>query len=223
MDTGTRARIILQTLQRSLDMPKIASHGDPFQTLVTTIISQNTADVNTRRAYENLSARFEITPKALADAPKSQIEACIRVGGLYQSKAKTIQAASRTILEKFQGTMQPILSMPLEEARRALLEIPGVGPKTADVVLLFSADRPTIPVDTHVNRVSRRLGLALADGGYEMVRLSLQSLFEPKDYLAVHLLLIALGRKYCRAQRPLCAKCPVNVYCPSSCAGGSGC
>lgn len=109
--------------------------------------------------------------------------------------------------------------MPLEEARKALMELPGVGPKTADVVLLFSANQPTIPVDTHVNRVSKRLGLAPAKGSYEEVRLSLQSLFEPKDYLAVHLLLIAHGRTYCKAIKPRCANCPVNAYCPSKSLG----
>ncbi len=92
--------------------------------------------------------------------------------------------------------------------------------KTADVVLLFSANQPTVPVDTHVNRVSKRLGLAPANGGYEEVRLSLQRQFEPKDYLAVHLLLIALGRKYCKARQPFCPQCPVNAYCPSSGLGG---
>jgi endonuclease-3 len=107
------------------------------------------------------------------------------------------------------------LSLPLDEARKTLTEMPGVGPKTADVVLLFSANKPTVPVDTHVNRVAKRLGLAPANGGYEEVRLSLQSLFDAKDYLAVHLLLIAHGRKYCKARQPLCPQCPVNAYCPS--------
>jgi len=107
------------------------------------------------------------------------------------------------------------LSLPLAQTREILMEMPGVGPKTADVVLLFSANQPTIPVDTHVNRVSKRLGLAPKDGGYEEVRLALQQRFEPKDYLAVHLLLIALGRKFCKARKPLCPDCPVNSHCPT--------
>jgi endonuclease-3 len=155
----------------------------------------------------------------LANAPLSQVESCLHVGGLYKSKAKTIQAISKIILENFKGSLAPILALPLQEARNALMELPGVGPKTADVVLLFSENQPTIPVDTHVNRVSKRLGLAPADGGYEEARLSLQSLFEPKDYLAVHLLLIALGRKYCKARKPRCPNCPVNTYCPSNSLG----
>jgi endonuclease-3 len=95
------------------------------------------------------------------------------------------------------------------------LTLPGVGPKTADVVLLFSAGKSTIPVDTHVNRISKRLGFSSAKADYEEVRASLQSLYAPEDFLAVHLLLIMLGRKYCRALRPVCIQCPVSNLCPS--------
>ena len=210
------AATILQKLRDKEAVPKfVEPKNDPFKTLVVTIISQNTADRNTQRAFENLSTQFEVTPQALSKAQTSAIEACLHVGGLYKSKAKTIQAVSKIVLEKFHGSLKPVLSLPLEEARKTLMELPGVGPKTADVVLLFAANQPTIPVDTHVNRVSKRLGLAQANGGYEDVRLSLQLLFDPKDYLAVHLLLIAHGRKYCKAQRPRCHECPVNTYCPS--------
>ena len=201
-------------------MPRLVKPKvDPFETLIGTIISQNTADINTERAFEALSKQFEITPQALANAETAQIEACLHVAGLYQAKAKAIQAASKIIIEKFGGSLAPVLSLPLDEARRTLMELPGVGPKTADVVLLFSANQPTIPVDTHVNRVSKRLGLAPANGDYDAVRLRLQSLFEPKDYLAVHLLLIAHGRKTCKAQRPRCHGCPVYDYCPSNSLG----
>lgn len=191
------------------------SKDDPFKTLIVTIISQNTADRNTARAFENLSKRFEITPEALANAETSQIEACLRTAGLYKNKAKTIKHVSKAIIENLHGTLTPILALPLEEARKALMQFPGIGPKTADVVLLFSAKQPTIPVDTHVNRVSKRLGFAPATGDYETVRENLQLLYKPGDYLAVHVLLIAHGRKYCKAKRPLCAQCPVNMHCPS--------
>ena len=211
---------ILQILQDTIVVPKLVKpKNDPFETLVITIISQNTADTNTARAFENLSKQFEVTPQALSQAETSKVEACLHVGGLYKSKAKTIQTVSKIILEKFHGSLKPILSLPLEEARKTLMELPGVGPKTADVVLLFSANQPTIPMDTHVNRVSKRLGLAPANGGYEEVRSSLQSLFDPKDYLAVHLLLIAHGRKTCKARHPRCHECPVYDYCPSNYLG----
>ena len=216
MVVKAQAGTILQILHDTLALPTLVkSKSDPFETLIVTIISQNTADRNTQRAFENLSKHFEITPEALAKAEGTAIEECLKVGGLYRSKTKTIQSVSRIILENFGGSLKPVLSLPLEEARKVLIKMPGVGPKTADVVLLFSANQPTIPVDTHVNRVSKRLGLAPERGNYEVVRLSLQTLYSPKDYLAVHLLLIAHGRQYCKARHPLCQKCPVNTYCPS--------
>lgn len=211
-----RAEKILRTLRKTFKLPKwISSERDPFKTLITTIISQNTADRNTARAFEKLSKRFEIKPEVLANAEIRQLEECLKVAGLYKNKAKTIRKVSRVILEKFHGDLKSVLSLSFEEARESLMQLPGVGPKTADVVLLFCAEKPTIPVDTHVNRVSKKLGLAPANGDYETIRKSLQSLYNPEDYLAVHLLLISLGRKYCRARKPLCKQCPVNSLCPS--------
>jgi endonuclease-3 len=211
-----RAATVLQILRETFAMPKwTKAQCDPFETLIVTVISQNTADRNTARAFERLSNRFEIKPEVLANAETSSIEDALKTAGLYRNKAKTIKQVSTIILEKFHGSVQPILALPLEEARKPLIQMPGVGPKTADVVMLFSAKQPTIPVDTHVNRVSKRLGFAPANGDYETVRKSLQSLYEQRDYLAVHLLLIAHGRRYCKARRPLCRQCPVNMHCPS--------
>jgi len=213
---GNRAEETLQILRKTFTMPKwIASTRDPFRTLIVTIISQNTNDRNTAKAFERLSKLFQITPEALANAETSQIEECLKVAGLYRNKAKTIKQLSKIVLEKFHGNIKPILSLPFEEARKTLLQLPGVGPKTADVVLLFCSEKPTIPIDTHVNRVAKRLGLAPANGDYETVRKSLQSLYDPKDYLAAHVLLILLGRRYCKARNPLCKQCPVNMLCPS--------
>jgi len=211
-----RAAKVLQILRQTLVLPEwVNSKRDPFETLVVTIISQNTADRNTARAFEQLLKRFEISPEVLAKAQTSQLEQCLRVAGLYKNKAKAIKQVSKIILKKYHGKLESVLSLPLEDARKTLLQFPGVGPKTADVVLLFSARQPTLPVDTHVNRVSKRIGFAPVDGDYESVRGSLQSLYEPKDYLALHLLLIAHGRRYCRARNPLCDECPVNALCPS--------
>jgi endonuclease-3 len=211
-----RATIVLRILRQEFTLPKwVKQQRDPFETMVTTVLSQNTADKNTARAFEALSKRFEITPDALAKAELGDIEDAIKVSGLYKSKAKTIRQAAITVLEKYHGTLKPILSLPLEEARKTLIQFPGVGPKTADVVLLFSVSQPTIPVDTHVNRVAKRLEFAPAKGDYEAVRKSLQALYKPRQYLTVHLLLIAHGRRYCKARKPLCNECPVNTYCPS--------
>jgi endonuclease-3 len=214
--TERRAEEILEIMRRTFTMPKWPSpKRDLFKTLIVTIISQNTADRNTTRAFENLSKHFRITPEALANARTDQIEDCLKPAGLYRTKAKTIKLVSKIMLEKHHGNLEFILSMSFEDARKALMDFPGVGPKTADVVLLFSAEKSTIPVDTHVERTSKRLGLASANGDYETVRKSLQSLYDPKDYLTVHVLLISHGRKYCTARNPLCKQCPVNALCPS--------
>ena len=213
---GKRAATILKILREEFEMPKWTKEKlDPFETLIVTIISQNTTDINTKRAFGQLSKRFEIKPEVLANAETSQIEENLRTAGLYRSKSKTVKEVSSIILEKFQGSIHPILSLPLEEARNTFIQMPGVGPKTADVVLLFSAAQPTIPVDTHVNRVSKRLGFAPSNGDYETVRTSLQALYEQHDYLTVHVLLIAHGRRYCKARQPLCKQCPLMTHCPS--------
>jgi endonuclease-3 len=183
--------------------------------MIITIISQNTSDKNAEKAFERLSQKFPITPQALAGAEVSEIEECLKPAGLYRNKAKVIKEVSELILKEFGGDLKTVLALPLEEARRTLMGLPGVGPKTADVLLLFSAGKPTIPVDTHIRRVSKRLGLAPADGDYEDTRRSLQLLYEPDDYMAVHILLILLGREYCKARNPKCSRCPVSALCPS--------
>ena len=141
-----RAAVVLQILRENFAMPKwTEAKRDPFETLIVTIISQNTADRNTARAFERLSKRFEIKPEALAKAETSQIEEALRVGGLYRNKAKTIKTVSRIILEQFHGSVQPILSLPLEEARKTLMALPGIGPKTADVTCSFPQTSPRFP------------------------------------------------------------------------------
>lgn len=215
--TEERAAKILAVLRKAFTMPKwVYSKKDPFETLITTIISQNTADRNTAKAFEKLSKHFQITPEVLANAETKKIEECLKTAGLYRNKANRIKQVSKIISEKFHGNLDEILSLPFEEARKTLIQLPGVGPKTADVVLLFCSKNPTIPVDTHVNRVARRLGLAPLVGDYECVRESLQSLYKPTDYMNVHVLLILLGRKYCKAKKPLCAQCVLNALCPKA-------
>jgi len=217
MDKRDRANKILKVLKENYSLSEwTVSKKEVFQTLIRTVLSQATNDRNRDRAYKNLSEKYAITPKTLATANVIEIESAIRVGGLHRNKSKKIKELSKVILERFNGSLDFLYSKPLKEARSMLMSIPGVGPKTADVVLLFSADKPTVPVDTHVNRVSRRLGLAPLKGGYEDIRKSLESLYSPKDYLAVHLLLIILGRMCCRARNPNHKSCPVQFLCPTA-------
>jgi endonuclease-3 len=214
MLTTAQMEEILKILKLTVAVPSLVKEkNDPFETLIITIISQNTTDKNTDTAFTRLKHRFKITPKSLVDANTAQIEECIKPAGLYKNKTCTIQAVSKIIQEKYSGSLNAILALPLEEARKILTDMSGVGPKTADVVLLFSAQKPTIPVDTHVNRVSKRLGIAPKIGDYEVVRLNLQKLFAESDYLFAHQLLIGHGRQFCKAQKPRCDSCPINSYC----------
>ncbi|MDR2719667.1 MAG: endonuclease III [Nitrososphaerota archaeon] len=209
-----QAKEMLNILRQTVAVPSLVkAKSNPFETLIITIISQNTADKNTTIAYTRLKQHFQITPKNMSEANPLQIEDCIKPAGLCKSKTCTIQTASKVIHEKYGDSMDAILALPLIEARKNLTDISGVGPKTADVVLLFSAQKPTIPVDTHVNRVSKRLGIVSKTGNYEAVRSSLQKLFTETDYLDAHQLLIGHGRQFCKAQKPLCISCPIINYC----------
>jgi len=211
-----RANKILKVLRKEFELPNWREkERDPFETLVVTVISQNTNDRNTARACENLSKKFELTPEALSKVDLAEIEEALKVAGLYRNKARVIKKISNIILEDFGGSLNFIFETPFEQAREKLLGLPGVGPKTADVVLLFAANKLTLPVDTHVNRVSKRLALVDSKAGYKDVRKRLQMLFDSRDYYAVHVFLILHGRKYCRAANPFCKQCPINYLCPS--------
>ena len=211
-----RAALILKRLKECFPTPKNADRSrSPFQTLVLTILSQNTNDKNSRKAFQNLSRSFPITPKSLASADEEDIRRAIRVAGLYHNKSKTIKHLAEVVLNNFNGDLTPVLKMPLDQARENLLNFPGVGPKTADVFLLFCGNKPTIPVDTHVFRVSKRLGLCHKDADYEGVRRSLQEIYTPNEYLALHLSLISLGRALCKSRKPACESCPLLDLCPS--------
>ncbi len=222
-DPNPKARQILNTLSKVLKIKpghfsslKVQKRQhDPFKTLVVTILSQNSTDRSAVGAFEKLDGAIGgISPENLSAVPVQRIRNAIALGGLQWHKASALKQISRTILEQYAGDLDRILSKPFDEARELLMNLPQVGPKTADVLLVTSTRQPTIPVDTHVDRVSRRLGLAPLKGGYEKVRESLQSLFPREKYHQVHLLLIAHGRSYCTALRPKCPTCPVRKYCP---------
>ena len=221
MSERERANQILDILRSEFALPewtrfRSGSKRTVFQSLIRTVLSQATNDRNRDQAYKSLSGKFKITPQALANANVNEIAKAIRVGGLYRNKSRKIKALSKYVLKHFDGSLDFVFSDPVMQARAKLMGIPGVGPKTADVVLLFSAGKPTFPVDTHVFRVSRRLRLAPIHAGYEEVRDSLESLYVPENYLPAHLGLISLGRNACRARNPLHKSCPVNSLCPTA-------
>lgn len=216
-----RAEEILGVLQRHLvirDEDFAASHiaketHDPFKVLVVTILSQNCTDVAALRAFKNLDQHVGVTPRQLAETNTRTIASAIREAGLYRQKAKSLRRIARTLVENHDGDFGKILVGRFPEMRNRLQQFPNVGPKTADV-LLSILGYETVSVDTHVNRVSRRLGLAPQSGGYEKVRESLMSHFSRAEYRLIPLLLMAHGRRTCRAIKPLCSQCVVETLCP---------
>ena len=187
--------------------------GDPFKVLVRTILSQNTSSKNEARAFRALEEEVGVEPERLAEADTSTIEECIRPAGQQKQRAARIKEVAKAILRSYGGDLWALLSRPLEEARRELMALPGVGRKTADIVLLFCASRPVFPVDRHIMRIAGRLGLVRPGAGYEEVRKAFEDLLEPGDYLFAHLALIRLGREVCRARRPRCRACPISDLC----------
>ena len=188
----------------------------PFQTLIHTILSQNTNDRNSTAAMRRLKKRYRITPQALSKARVSDVARCIRCAGLYISKAPRIIEVSRIVDSDYGGRLAQLLRLPYEQAKEKLTALPGVGPKTADILLAFAGDHRVIPVDTHVARVSKRLGIAPQNADYEKIRLALEDIIPARSRLQLHLSLIAFGRAICKAPKPRCAICPVNQLCPSS-------
>jgi endonuclease-3 len=186
---------------------------DPFRILVVTILSQNCTDVAALRAYHRLEDRVGVNVDQLRKARVRTIENAIHVAGLHKQKAKALKQLSATIDNQYSGSFTSMLEGSFEDVRQRLQELPNVGPKTADVLLSILGE-PTISVDTHVDRVSKRLGLTPNKAKYETVRASLMNAFAGEEYRVVPMYFMALGRKFCRARRPLCPECPINNLCP---------
>lgn len=212
MDYSSFSQVI-SILTQSLSVRLWSQGYTPFEVLVSTIISQNTSRAGTIKGFEGLRARFELTPEVLAQAPVEQIRECLRPAGLYNQKAVKIQHVAQVILEEHGGDLNAILRLPLKEARGRLLELPGVGQKTADVLLNFIAGYGTFPVDTHIARIAKRWRLVDEKAHYGRIRERLEKLVPKARRTEVHLLLIEFGRTICRARGPKCSVCPVREYC----------
>ncbi len=191
---------------------------DPLSELILTLLSQNTSGQNTRRAFSSLRERFE-SWEAVAEASVEDIAQAIKGGGLAQVKAARIKAILETIRRERGGLDLSFLAeLPLPEAKAWLRKLPGVGPKTVACVLLFSLGRPVLPVDTHVYRVSRRLGLISAKVSPERAQEELERQLPPEEFERFHLNLIEHGRRVCRARRPRCEVCILRQECPEGSA-----
>lgn len=208
-----KVEAVHQRLLEAYGEPRWRQPLPPLDELVSTILSQNTNDANRDRAFERLRRRFP-TWEQVRDAPLPKVIAAIRTAGLANQKGPRIQKALRRISAE-QGALELdfLADLPLEEARAWLMSLDGVGPKTAAIVLLFSLGRPAFPVDTHVHRVSQRLGLIGARVGAAQAHTLLAALLPPEWYYAWHLNVIRHGRRVCRARRPGCAECILNELC----------
>ncbi len=208
------AREVVRRLDAVHGRPQWHRRMEPLDELIACILSQHTSDANSGRAYQRLRERFP-TWEQVMTANTIEVEEAIRPGGLASSKAPRIQAVLRAIAEQNNGrlTLDFLEEMDTESARRYLLSLPGVGPKTAAIVLCFSLGRPVIPVDTHVFRVSWRLGFYDRRVGEAKAHDLLEKVVPEEDVYAFHVHLIRHGRTVCRAQRPRCAECVLQDIC----------
>lgn len=186
----------------------------PVDELISTILSQNTNDLNRNRAFEALRAAFP-TWEAVRDAPSREIVQAIRSAGLANLKGPRIQAVLQAITkEKGSLDLRFLRRMPPEQAMAWLMRFKGVGRKTASIVLLFSLGMPAFPVDTHIYRLSGRLGLRPERASLDQTHDLLARTFPPEAYLAAHLNLIRHGREVCHARNPACTECTLRRLCP---------
>ena len=210
------AREVLAALSAEYGPFPWRSRNDPVSEVVSVILSQHTSDINSERAFRQLMDTFGSFDE-LARADVQAIARSITNGGLAQIKSGRIKEALNTILE-LRGSLdlEFLVDMPMDEAKAWLRQLPGIGPKSAAIVLCFSLGMPAMAVDTHVYRVSKRLGLIGPKTGFDEAHDLLEQSVEPDDVYALHTALITHGRKVCKAPRPLCDQCVLAHGCPSS-------
>jgi endonuclease III len=205
--TRQRAQAIMRELRAVYpDAKTELAHHNPFELLIATILSAQATDKSVNAASPGLFGRFP-DAATMAQATPEDLEPLIRSIGLYRNKAKNCVATARALHEHFGGEVP--------EDFDAVLSLPGVGRKTAAVVMANAFGRPAIAVDTHVGRLSRRLGLSEATNP-DKVQRDLEEVFAPEDWIFLHNALIFHGRRVCLARTPACEVCTLHHLCPSS-------
>jgi endonuclease-3 len=204
---------VCEKLEAAYGTPTWRPDLDPVSQLVSTILSQNTNDMNRDVAYERLRGRLP-TWEQVRDAGVEEVIEAIRPAGLANQKGPRIQAALHYVTaERGELDLNFLADWPVEQAKDWLSSIHGVGPKTAAIVLLFSLGRPAFPVDTHIHRVTRRLGLIGPQVSREKAHVELENLVSSEDYFAFHLNVIRHGREVCTSRKPHCPICVLRELC----------
>lgn len=208
-----RAGQIFNTLINAYGEPIWRNPLPAIDELVSTILSQNTNDINRDKAFNALRQKYPVWMDVIS-APTQEVIELIRVAGLANQKAPRIQQVLSQIFEE-RGNLDLnfLADMKPSDAKAWLTRFHGIGPKTAAIVLCFALGLPAFPVDTHIYRVSGRLGLRPANMSVEDAHDHLEAIFEPEMYYAGHLNIIRLGREICQARKPLCQKCPLIDLC----------
>ena len=212
-DPKRKTKKIVVALEKRFGVPKWPGPSAPLDALLQTILSQNTNDTNSGRAYEHLRQRFPTWEEASA-ADVREIADAIRVGGLANLKAERIKDVL-TWLERTRGALDLdfIRDMKPDEAIRILGSLKGVGIKTSSVVLMFACGAEIFPVDTHIHRITRRLGLAPENASAEKVHEVMQELNPQGKAYSFHMNLLKFGRRICHARNPKCEVCPLTEEC----------
>jgi endonuclease III len=206
-----RVRAIRERLRELYGVPGQRPHGRPLEELILTVLSQSTNDRNRDVAYGRLRERFP-SWEAVRDAPVEEIEEAIRPGGISKVKSARIQAILQAIGDPLDLCW--LADAPVDEGRAYLMELPGVGRKTAACVLLFSFGAHDVPVDTHVARVGQRLRLLRPGASFDELHDQMLAITPPGAELELHLNLLRHGRRTCHAQRPDCPDCRLRRMCP---------
>jgi endonuclease-3 len=206
-------KYIVQNLERTFGLPKLSKKSDPLAMLINIILSQATSDANSHRTFENLKKRFDNWEEVLT-ADESAIADAIRLGGLANQKAKVIKDLLLQIKETHKTlSLKFVEKMPDEEARDFLQKFRGIGPKTVACTLLFACHKEVFPLDTHIFRVLKRMGILPEKITDAKAHRLLDELAPKGKFYSLHVNLIRLGRKICRPQEPLCWECPLLEYC----------
>jgi endonuclease-3 len=212
--SARRVRTIRDRLRRVYGIPLAKRHGHPIAELVLTVLSQSTNDRNRDVAYLALRQRFPDWA-AVRDAPVWEIEEAIRPGGISKVKSVRIKAILQAISQTSQElSLDWLCRASVQEAQRYLVGLPGVGRKTAACVLLFALGMHDVPVDTHVSRVSTRLGLFRPGAPLQEQHDVMLAFTPPGEALELHLNLLRHGRRTCHARRPACGECVLESVCP---------